>query len=201
MTEQQVIDQLNQYRQLKARIQVLSTYNIGSGITVSRLNQDDQLQELHSRLRGMPSYMYLSAKEQKLETVAHAYLKQYPAGIKSQLKAIPLEGNDVEDDKLLKELRGKIDNVIKARGYGIRDDIDMVLDRLSELQDLQEQLQKVDNVLVALEEYKPDYSKLLRLKYIESKSVDETCYQLSIVKQTYIRWRTKAISEYIKLSC
>lgn len=50
--EQSVIEQLSQYRQKKARIQVLSNYSVGAGITVSRLNEDDQLQELHRKLRG-----------------------------------------------------------------------------------------------------------------------------------------------------
>lgn len=52
-TEQNVIDQLSQLRQKQYRILVLSTYCVGTGITVPRLNKDDQLQKLHWRLRGL----------------------------------------------------------------------------------------------------------------------------------------------------
>lgn len=74
-----VIDQLSEYRQSLARIKVLSSYSVGAGITISRLNEDDHLQELHRKLRGRPSYMYLSKREQKLETAAHTHLTEYPS--------------------------------------------------------------------------------------------------------------------------
>lgn len=199
MTEQEVIEQLAGYRQLEARIKVLSSYSVGSGITVSRLNQDDQLQELHRRLRGQKSYMYLSAREQKLETVAHAYASGYPSGIKSQLAAIPERGADAEDDKLLKELRAKIEKVIVARGYDMRDDLDAVLERVAKLQDLQEELARIDNVLDAMEAYKPDYVRLLRLRYIDEKQAGEVATGLKVTRKTFDRWRPKAIAEYQKL--
>ncbi|MEB9892982.1 RNA polymerase subunit sigma-24, partial [Bacillus cereus] len=78
--EQQVIEQLTGYRDIVGRLRVLETYSVGNGITVSRLNEDDHLQELHRKLRGLPSYMYLTAREQRLESIAHAYLTDYPAG-------------------------------------------------------------------------------------------------------------------------
>src|SRR5690606_27719914 len=105
MTEQRAIEQLSQYRMKQARIQVLSTYSVGAGITVSRLNEDDQLQELHARLRRLPSYMYLSKHEQQLELVANAYMNTYPAGVAAQKRAVPVEVPDEEDRKLLQELR------------------------------------------------------------------------------------------------
>ncbi|WP_027085415.1 DUF1492 domain-containing protein [Cohnella panacarvi] len=195
-----MIEQLMQYRQMQARLNVLSTYSVGMGITVSRLNEDDQLQELHRRLRNLPSYKYLSSKEQKLETTAHAYLGgRYPTGIRSQQRAIPRVGADEEDDKLLEELREKIAKVIAARGYEIRDDIDAVLERLAEYQDLQAEIKRIDNVLAELKLLKPDYEKLLRLKYIEGLSVENICKALSVVEMTYKRWRKKAIEEFEKL--
>lgn len=200
-SEQQVIEQLSQYRQKKARIQALSTYSVGAGITVSRLNEDDQLQELHQRLRGLPSYMYLSTREQKLETVAHAYLGgKYPSGIKMQKRAISVDVMDDEDRKLLREIRRKIQKVIEARGYDIRDGIDQIIERLTELQDLQEELDRIDTVLEALEQYKPEYADLLRLRYIQDVDVTETCKRLAVVEKTYFRWRRLALDEFIKLS-
>lgn len=196
-----MIEQLIQYRQMQARMQVLSAYSLGMGLTVSRLNDDDQLQELHRRLRGLPSYMYLSERELRLEATAHAYLGgRYPAGIQSQYRAIPRVGADAEDDNLLRELRGKIAKVIAARGWDIRDDIDAVLDRLAEYQDLKAELERIDGVLQALESYKPDYARLLRLKYVEGNTVEEVCKQLAVVEKTYKRWRIKAIAEYEKLA-
>lgn len=200
MTEQEVIEQLSRYRELQARIEVLSTYSVGAGITVSRLSQDDQLQDLHQRLRRLPSYMYLSAKEQRLETVAHAYLMRYPAGVRSQLQEIPERGADAEDDKLLKELRRKVQKVFEARGYDIRDDIDKVLDRLAELQDLRDEINRIDTVLAALERYRPEYSKLLRLRYVEGMQAAVAAKELGIVRQTLHRWEPKAIKKYMILA-
>lgn len=200
-TEHQVIEQLSQYRQKKARIQALSTYSVGAGITVSRLNEDDQLQELHRRLRGLPSYMYLSAREQELESIAHAYLGgKYPSGIKMQKRAVSVDVMDDEDQKLLRELRGKIQKVIEARGYDIRDGIDQIIERLTELQDLQAEIERIDTILEAMEQYKPDYAKLLRLRYVEETSVCEVCRELAIVERTYKRWRQRALTEYIHLN-
>lgn len=200
MTEQEIIEQLSLYRQMQARILVLSTYSVGFGITVSRLNEDDQLQDLHRRLRKLPSYMYLSKHEQRLETTAHAYLTRYPAGARSQLAAVPSRGADAEDEKLLHELRGKIRKVIAARGGDVRDDIDEVLERLAELQDLQAEVNRIDTVLLALEKYKPEYAKLLRLRYVDGKSASQTAVDLGIVQRTFDRWRPKAIDEYSRLA-
>jgi hypothetical protein len=199
--EQRVIEQLKQYRQIQARIKVLSSYSVGAGITVSRLNEDDQLQELHARLRRLPSYMYLSAYEQKLERTAHAYLDQYPAGVKAQKRAIPPRGVDGEDSQLLREIRGKIQKVIVARGYeDSPDKIDEVLDRLSELQDLQAEVNRVDFILSLLEEYKPVYAELLRLIYVGGMEIPRIAEQLKVTERTINRRRRAAEEEFIKLS-
>lgn len=200
MTEQTAIEQLSQYRQKQARIHVLSTYSVGAGITVSRLNEDDQLQDLHRKLRGLPSYMYLSGYEQTLEQAANAYMTWYPAGVKAQKRAVPDDVMDPEDRKLLQELRDKIQKVIAARGYDVRSNIDEILDRLTELQDLQADVSRIDTILRALEQYKPEYADLLRLKYIQEMDVTETCKRLAVVEKTYYRWRRRALNEFIKLS-
>jgi hypothetical protein len=200
MTEQQAIELLSNYRQKQARLQVLSSYSVGAGITISRLNEDDHLQELHRKLRGLPSYMYLSKREQQLESVAHAYLERYPAGTRAQLAAVPREGADAEDERLLNELRAKIRKVIAARGWDIRDDIDAVLDRLAEYQDLRAEIERVDTVLAAMESYKPDYARLLRIRYMEGKSTEQVATELSIARQTYHRWHQRAVEYFVKLA-
>lgn len=198
--EQQVIEQLSQYRQKKARIQALSTYSVGAGITVSRLNEDDQLQELHRRLRGLPSYMYLSGYEQKLENVAHAYMTRYPAGVKAQKQAIPVQVMDPEDTELLQELRRKIQKVIEARGYDIRNGIEEIMERLTELQDLQAEVNRIDTVLDALEEFKPNYAKLLRMRFVDGVDPGEAAREFNIVRQTFYKWQQKAIEEFCRLA-
>lgn len=194
------IEQLSQYRQMQARLQVLSTYSVGAGITVSRLNQDDQLQELHRQLRGLPSYMYLNKYEQKLEATAHAYLTRYPAGVKAQLGAVPKRGADQEDEKLLRELRSKIQKVIAARGWDMRDDIDEVLDRVAEYQDLKAEIERIDTALKALGAYKPDYANVLRLRYVDGKSITAAAAAIGITERTFRRWLNKAMEEFAKLS-
>lgn len=199
MTEQQVIEQLSQYRKMQARLQVLSTYSVGGGITVSRLNEDDQLQELHRRLRSMPSYMYLTEREQKLEMTAHAYLTRYPAGTRAQLEAVPRRGVDDEDDELLYEIRNKINKVIEARG-GTRNDIDAVIDRLAEYQDLREEIKRIDTALEALEAYRPEWARLLRLRYVDNMKVGDVTMELHIARKTFDRWRRKAIREFANVT-
>lgn len=197
--EQQVIEQLSQYRRKQARIQVLSSYSVGAGITVSRLNEDDQLQELHAKLRGLPSYMYLNGYEQKLERVANAYMTRYPAGVRAQQRAVPVDVMDEEDRKLLQEVRDKIQKVIEARGYDIRSDIDEILDRLTELHDLQAEVNRIDTVLRALEQYKPQFAKLIWLRYVDLMDGGDVAQALMVSKRTYERWRPLALSEYIRL--
>ena len=200
MTEQQAIELLSSYRQKQARLQVLSTYSVGAGITISRLNEDDHLQELHRKLRGLPSYMYLSKREQQLESVAHAYLERYPAGTRAQLAAVPREGADEEDAKLLQELRRKIRKVIAARGWDVRDDIDEVLDRLAEYQDLKAEIERIDTVLQALERYKPDLARVLRITYVEGKSWSEAAAEMSISSAAFYRRKREALEKFAELA-
>lgn len=196
---EQMNAQLARYRDIKARIKVLSEYSVGAGITVSRLNADDQLQDLHKRLRNMQSYMYLSQHEQRLEATAHAYLQRYPAGTRSQLMEIPLEGVNEEDTMLLAQIRKRIEKVIDARGMHV-DDLDAVLQRVAELQDLQAELKSIDNTLDALAISRPDYAKLLRLRYVDGKTPTEAAAIIGVSERTFRRWRIRAEREYEKLS-
>lgn len=197
--ERRVIEQLTSYRDLSGRIRVLSSYSIGAGMTVSRISEDDQLQELHRKLRNMPSYMYLNKHEQKLEQTAHAYLTRYPAGTRAQKRAIPLRGVDAEDDKLLREIRGKIQKVIDARG-GCSTDLDEVLEQVAELQELQDEKNRIDNVLRVLSDTHSHLAELLCLRYIEGMSVSEVASKLGIVRRTFDRWRPIAISKFGELA-
>jgi len=200
LTVEEVVEKLKGYHRLAARRKVLESYSVGGGITVSRLNQDDHLQELHRKLRGMSSYQYLTKHEEKLKNTAFAYLDKYPAGILSQRDIIPTEGDTLEDTELLIELKNKIKKVVAARGYDIRSDIDAVLARVSELQDLQDEIKKIDDVLEALQEYKPEYSELLRKRYIENKQVKEIAMDMCITERTFRRWNPLALQEYARLS-
>ncbi|SCW85876.1 hypothetical protein SAMN04487970_10748 [Paenibacillus tianmuensis] len=196
--EQAVIKQLQEYRRIVARMKVLEKYPIGNGMSLNVVNEDDKLQELHRQLRGLPTYMYLTKREQQLESVAHAYLTRYPAGTRSQLASVPPSGADAEDEKLLRELRGKIEKVIEARA-GHLDDFEAAIERISELQDLEQQKQYIEHTLKVFEEYKPQYARLLWLQYIEDKPIDDVVSELRIVRRTFGRWRSKALEEYGKL--
>lgn len=191
-----VVERLEEYRQALARIKVLSSYSVGAGITISRLNEDDHLQQLHRKLRGRPSYLYLTKREQQLETVAHAHLTEYPAGTKAQLAAIPEMGIDPEDDHLLQELRRKIQKIIDSR-QGLDDGFSGVLNRLAALQDLQTE---VRNVELVLENCKPEYVELLKLRYVEQLPVDNVAARMHITRRTYARWLKEALCEFERLS-
>lgn len=197
--EQQVIEQLSEYKAKQARLQALGTYKVGGGITISRLSEEDELQQLHRRLRGRPSYMYLSRKEQELETVAHTYLERYPAGTKAQLSEVPHVGLYEEDDSLLQQLRDKISKVIDSRS-GCKSDLDDVLERLAELQDLQAEIERVDQVMKLLEDYNPDYVELLKQAFVEKMSWQEITTITRVSKAEFYRRREKAMRMYLKLA-
>ncbi|MBG9737104.1 RNA polymerase subunit sigma-24 [Paenibacillus alvei] len=197
--EQKVIEQLAGYRDIIGRLRVLETYSVGNGITVSRLNQDDHLQELHTKLRRMPSYMYLSQKEQRLEAAAHAYLERYPTGTKAQLRAVQdCEPVDEEDEAMLEELQKRIAKVIEAR-TGTPEGFEAILAQLAEYQDLLAEKQQIDAVLDVLERDTFHLAKLLRLRYIEALPAGEVADQLGVVRRTFDRWRASAIAKYGKL--
>ncbi|MNW40399.1 hypothetical protein D3C74_175130 [compost metagenome] len=194
------IEQLSQYRQKQARIQVLSTYSVGAGITVSRLNEDDQLQELHAKLRKLPSYKYLSGHEQKLEQAANAYMTHYPSGIKAQQRAIR-QINPVGEDnsQLITELYTKISKVVETR-VGRRNDVDEIINRLAELQDLQADIQRLDFILDRLQEYKPYDATLLRYIYVDGLEQKELSDKLQVTEKTVGRRRKRAEAEYTRLA-
>lgn len=196
--EQMVINQLRGYKRLVARMKFLEKYSIGAGIQVSTLAEDDRLQELHRKLRGLPSYLYLTRHEQDLETTAHAYLPRYPVGIKAQFSEVQqLRGTDPEDEKRLRELQRKIKKVLETR-LGDIEGFEAVIERVSELQDLQLEKIQIDNALEALAEYKSQYSKLLRLRYIEGKPAEQVAFELGITDRTFRRWQQEAISEIVR---
>jgi RNA polymerase sigma factor (sigma-70 family) len=199
LIEQVVVEQLRGYKRIVGRIKMLERYPIGNGMYLTSFSQDDKLQALHRELRRIPSYMYLNKHEQKLETVAGAYLTNFPIGTRSQIREVKrVRGIDAEDDKLLMELTRKIEKVYEAR-RGTLDGFEAVLERMSEMQDLEQEKEQIDQALDILEWYKPHYKQLLKLRYIEEKSVDEAAEEMNISTRSFERWRPRAIKEYANL--
>ncbi|WP_309119201.1 ECF-type sigma factor [Paenibacillus sp.] len=197
--EHVVIEQLRGYGRIQARLKILQSHPVGGGLRLSQVSGDDKLQELHRKLRGMPSKLYLTKREQEIETTARTYLKSYPLGTKAQLRESKLLiGESAGDHALLRELTAGIQAVLEARG-GSAEGIDGVLDRLSEMQDLEQEKSRIEEALSALEEYKAAYSRLLRLRYIEGKAVEDVADELCVSRRTFERWRPKAVREYANL--
>ncbi|MFW5436344.1 RNA polymerase subunit sigma-24 [Paenibacillus apiarius] len=198
--EQHVIEQLTGYRDIVGRLRVLENYSVGNGITVSRLNEDDHLQELHAKLRRMPSYMYLSQKEQKLEATAHAYLLSYPSGTKAQFRVVQnCEPADKEDRLLLEELWRKIAKVTEAR-TGTPEGYEAILVQLAEYQDLLAEKQQIDELLGLIKEQKSEYEELLRLSLINGLGWIEVGRRMHLTKSSYYRLRKAAICQYARLA-
>ncbi len=198
--EQLVIDQLREYKLISGRIKILEKTPIGFGMYLDSNNTDDKLQDLHRKLKGMPSHMYLNKSEQELESIAFAYLESYPLGTKAQMNEVKsIQVWDSDDRKQLKKLQSKIAKVIDARS-GQTHGIKGVEQRISELQDLQRKIDQMDLALDTVERIKPLHGKLLRLRYIEKTPVDDIAYELHISRKTYDRWRPVAVEEYAMLS-
>lgn len=199
-TEKKVIQQLTNYRDILGRLKVLENYSVGVGITISRLSDDDHLQQLHKQLKGVPSYMYLTKRELQLEQVATSHLERYPAGLKSQYSEVrDLHSDDDQREKMLRELQRKIKKVVEAR-TGTAEGIDGVIERMSEYQDLQVERDRVDAVLNVMREHNSNLAALLLFRYVEGYPVNEVATSISVGLRTYKRWHEKAITEYGKLS-
>ncbi|MFF2093729.1 RNA polymerase subunit sigma-24 [Paenibacillus sp. NPDC058174] len=198
--EQDVVEQLKAYKRLVARKKWIEKQPVGSGVTISSVYEDDKLQELHRELRRMPSYMYLNKREQQLEQAAHAHLTQHPVGTKAQLREVKQAAGNAEpgDEKLLRELARKIEKVIEARAGSAAEGYEGVINRLSELQDIERQLQSIDQAMEALQTCFPEYERLLRLRYIEGRPADFVASELGIVDRTFRRWRQKASLELVR---
>lgn len=198
--EQVVIGHLREYKIISGRIRMLEQTPIGYGLYLESDNQDDKLQDLHRKLKTMPSHLYLNKSEQELESVAFAYLENYPTGLKSQQNEVRMTiVPDMEDQKQLRKLQAKIAKVIDARS-GQTQGIRGVEHRISEMQDLQQKLDQIELALNTLDWMNPDFGGLLRFRYIDKYPVDEVIHKLSISRKTYDRWRKKAIIEYAKLT-
>jgi hypothetical protein len=198
--EQIVIDQLRGYKRIAARMKILEKQPAGYGMSIGSLYADDNLQALHTELRKMPSYMYLNAREQLIESTAHRYLTKYPYGVKAQHNEVrQLQGEDEEDEGHLRDLQRQIKKVIVAR-TGTADDYEAVLERISELQELEQRKQLIDHALDTLGEYKPQYCILLKLRYIDNVAIDEIVEKMNISSRSYERMRPEALKEFAKLN-
>ncbi|MEI7027899.1 ECF-type sigma factor [Paenibacillus sp. y28] len=70
---------------------------------------------------------------------------------------------------------------------------------LRELQELQWRKELLDRALELLSEIRPELVKLLRLRYIEGRLVDDVATELCISRKTFDRWRVRAIAEFAHL--
>lgn len=198
--EQKVIEQLRGYNTIVGRIKVLEKYPIGNGMYLDGpYTEDDKLQALHRQLKDLPSYMYLTPREQKLEQTVNQYMVEGPAGVKSQYHTVKnIKALDDADRELLAELARKIRKVVDAR-QGDLNAFEATLERVAELQDLEWQKGMIEYVLNTMAEYKPHYKKLLTLRYIEDKPRDIVCDEISVGSTVYKKWRNEAITEFARL--
>jgi len=197
--EKDVIEQLQGYKRLCGRIKMLHMQPIGMGMSIEHDGSEDALIALHKKLKGLPTYTYLTEKQQKLEITAYAYLEKYPLGTKAQLSEVKRhDGADAEDKANLKELARQIQKVIDARA-GEGKGYEAIMRRLDELQSAMDEKELIDSTLLSIGEYKPHYAALLRFRYIEGYSVAEVTSELIISTSTFDRWREKAVVEYAGL--
>lgn len=198
--EESAIEELKSYKGIQGRVKVIERYPIGNGMYLDSNNKDDKLQDLHKQLKGVPSYMYLNGHEQGIEQTAFEYMTKFPLGTRSQKQAVrSIPTVDEEDDKRLGTLQRKIQKVIDVR-RGDAEGFKGVVERLTEMQGLQDRLDRIDHILDVMDDYKPHLARLLKLRYVEDNTVEHTANEMSISRKTFDRWRQKAIEEYTILS-
>lgn len=198
--EKAVIEQLRGYKRLIGRIKVLEKYPVGNGMYLSVAAGEDKLQALHRELAGKPSYMYLNKREQEIEATAHSYLEQYPLGTRAQLREVRRHpGDDPEDERRLRELQRKIEKVIDARS-GMAQGFDGVIERISELQEMEAEKGFIDRVFEVLHEFDPRYKQVLWLQYVEDKPVDQAVREMCVSETHFRRIRKKAMEQFAYLA-
>nr|WP_233167438.1 ECF-type sigma factor [Paenibacillus roseus] len=136
---------------------------------------------MHSKWRVEPDY--LTEEDKQLVKTAREYLIGNPTGTFNQLAAVPKFGIDSIDTQRLQELRKKVKRVIADRNQS-KNDIDTVLDRVSELQELKAEMKRMDLALEALASIKSAYTEVLRLRYIEGLPVNEIAQKMFINRRT-----------------
>ncbi|WP_219834969.1 DUF1492 domain-containing protein [Paenibacillus sp. R14(2021)] len=73
---------------------------------------------------------------------------------------------------------------------------DAAIARLNELQELEKKKKEIEWALDVMEEYKPEYGRLLRLEFTQDKTPAAMMYDLGISRSTLYAWRQKALIAY-----
>jgi len=212
--ETKVKMRLRAYPRIEAQIRVLERQALGFGLYISVDTskpideREDKLQALHRQLRDLPEHLYLSEREQGIVSTVRAYLDTFRQGTRSQLYDVKSSKGDTKyDNDQITQATRAIQTVIDARSnYRLSTD-DAAIERAeytkrAELaaEDYRAEKDLIDEALDSLKKYRPHLEKLLRLRYVEDKSVVRVCNELPVAARTYARWKEEAICEFATIT-
>lgn len=213
-----VLEQLEQYKRNGMRVKVLQRVSIGNGMHIDVTPQamaggKDILSLLQDKLRRMPEEKYLTAHEKELANIWREYMGETnPVSLSSKVRALldkledqeAMAGVPDEDVKLLRELKGRIARTAMSRNQWNRNceadvanaavkKVDEQMKARAELNELLDRQAVIDEALEQLGTYDAGYESLIRLRYLQGKSVVESCQTLTISEKTHDRMKKKAI--------
>ncbi|GIM47604.1 hypothetical protein DNHGIG_31530 [Collibacillus ludicampi] len=149
------------------------------------------------------------AKIKRLVTVGRAYttdVREYMHVQKAETLFHQIRGEDDEDEKALDEIRGLMigtrpfggEACVDVEGYVTSYEIAMRKWR-EKAERLKSEKEAIEQALDELKSYAPHLEQLLRMRYIEKRSVLEVAQKLSISERTHDYWKREAICEFAML--
>ncbi|GIM45945.1 hypothetical protein DNHGIG_14940 [Collibacillus ludicampi] len=188
--EKQVVAMLKRYPKLTALIRSAERKAQGIGLVTSIRVPQAKIEHLATVGRAYTTDVKEHIHVQKAETLFHA-----------------IRGDDEEDEKALDEIRGLM---IGTRPFGVEASVDVeghvTTDEIAmrrwrvEAERLKSEKEAIEQALEELRSYAPHLEQLLRMRYIEKRSVFEVARKLGISERTHDYWKREAICEFAMLS-
>jgi hypothetical protein len=188
--EKQVVTLLKRYPKLPALIRSAERKANGIGLVTSIRVPQAKIEQLATVGRAYTTDVKEHMHVQKAETLFHQ-----------------IRGDDEEDERTLDEIRGLM---IGTRPFGGEASLDVeghvTTDELAmwrwrvEAERLKSEKEAIEQALAELKSYAPHLEQLLRLRYIEKRSVFEVARKLGISERTHDYWKREAICEFAMLA-
>jgi hypothetical protein len=187
--EKQVVAMLKRYPKLPALIRSAERKAQGIGLVTSISVPQAKLEKLATIGRAYTTDVHEHMHVQKAEALFHA-----------------IKGDDDEDEQALEEIRGLMigtrpfggEAYVDAEGHVTTDEIAKRRWRV-EAERLKSEKGAIEQALEELKSYAPHLEQLLRMRYIEKRSVIEVAHNLCISERTHDYWKREAICEFAML--
>ncbi|SCW57267.1 Protein of unknown function [Paenibacillus tianmuensis] len=99
------------------------------------------------------------------------------------------------EQEALRSTEAKVKALLEGL-LGTSDGYQGILARITELQELERQKERMEHALDALDDLKHEYAQVLKLLYLDGNEPHDIACDLGISLSTFYGWRRKALKEY-----